>query len=63
MAAASAAKMIPARAWHRMCTGSGTKGTRHYDWATLEVASDDTPGGQPDGTECCWPGGTATPAR
>jgi hypothetical protein len=25
-----------------MRTGSGTKGTRHYDWAMLEVASDDT---------------------
>jgi hypothetical protein len=29
----------------RMRTGSGTKGTRHYDWAMLEVTSDDTPGG------------------
>ena len=28
--AAAAAGMIPA--WHRMRTGSGTKGTRHYDW-------------------------------
>jgi len=27
----------------RMRTGSGTKGTRHYDWAMLEVTSDDTP--------------------
>jgi SRSO17 transposase len=41
--AAEAVGMIPARAWHRMRTGSGTKGTRHYDWAMLEVASDDTP--------------------
>jgi hypothetical protein len=32
-----------------MRTGSGTKGTRHYDWAMLEVASDDTPGGHEDG--------------
>jgi len=47
--AAGAARMIPARAWHRMRTGSGTKGTRHYDWAMLEVTSDDTPDGQPDG--------------
>jgi SRSO17 transposase len=31
--AAAAAGMIPARAWQRMRTGSGTKGTRHYDWA------------------------------
>ena len=42
-AAAAAAGLIPARAWHRMRTGSGTKGTRHYDWAMLEVTSDDTP--------------------
>jgi hypothetical protein len=47
--AASAVKMIPACAWHRMRTGSGTKGTRHYDWAMLEVASDDTPDGHGDG--------------
>jgi hypothetical protein len=37
---AAAALMIPARAWHRRRTGSGTKGTRHYDWAMLEAASD-----------------------
>ncbi len=47
--AAAAARMIPARAWHRMRTGSGTKGTRHYDWAMLEVTSDDTPDGHSDG--------------
>ena len=47
--AAAAARMIPARAWHRMRTGSGTKGTRHYDWAMLEVTSDDTPDGHGDG--------------
>ena len=47
--AAGAAGMIPARAWHRMRTGSGTKGTRHYDWAMLEVTSDDTPDGHDDG--------------
>ena len=40
MTAAAAAVLIPARAWHRMRTGSGTKGTRHYDWAMLEVTSD-----------------------
>jgi SRSO17 transposase len=49
MTAAVAAGMIPHRAWHRMRTGSGTKGTRHYDWAMLEVASDDTPDGHDDG--------------
>ena len=41
--AAGAAGLIPARAWQRMRTGSGTKGTRCYDWAMLKVASDDTP--------------------
>jgi SRSO17 transposase len=47
--AAAAAGMIPARAWHRMRTGSGTKETRHYDWAMVEVTSDDTPGGHDGG--------------
>ena len=47
--AAGAAGLIPARAWHRMRTGSGTKGTRHYDWAMLEVTGDDTPGGHAGG--------------
>jgi SRSO17 transposase len=32
-----------------MRTGSGTKGTRHYDWAMLEVNSDDTPDGHSPG--------------
>ena len=45
----TAAGMIPAHAWHRMRTGSGTKGTRHYDWAMLEVTSDDSPEGHGDG--------------
>ena len=49
LTAAGAARMIPARAWHRMRTGSGTKGTRHYDWAMLEVTSDDTPEGHDGG--------------
>jgi hypothetical protein len=47
--AADAVGMIPPHAWHRMRTGSGTKGARHYDWAMLEVTSDDTPGGDEDG--------------
>src|SRR5260370_6157707 len=47
--AAAAAGVIPVRAWHRMRTGSGTKGTRHYDWAMLQVTSDDTPGGHDGG--------------
>jgi hypothetical protein len=49
MTAAGAARMIPHYAWHRMRTGSGTKGTRRYDWAMLEVTSDDTPGGHGGG--------------
>ncbi len=49
MTAAAAAGMIPHNAWHRMRTGSGTKGTQHYDWAMLQVTSDDTPGGHEDG--------------
>jgi len=49
LTAAGAARMIPARAWHRMRTGSGTKGTRHYDWAMLQVTSDDTPQGHDGG--------------
>jgi SRSO17 transposase len=44
LTAAEATRLIPGRAWHRMPTGAGTKGTRHYDWAMLEVTSDDTPG-------------------
>jgi hypothetical protein len=47
--AAAAAGLIPACAWHRMRTGSETKGTRHHDRAMLEVTSDDTPGGHGDG--------------
>jgi SRSO17 transposase len=49
MTAAAAAAVIPARAWHRMRTGSGTKGTRHHDWAMLEVTGDDTLQGYGDG--------------
>ena len=47
--AAAAARLIPARAWQRMRTGHGTKGARHYDWAMLEVTSDNTPAGHQDG--------------
>jgi SRSO17 transposase len=49
LTAAQAVRLIPAGAWHRMRTGSGTKGTRHYDWAMLEVTSDDTPEGHEEG--------------
>jgi hypothetical protein len=62
MTAAGAAGLIPARAWQRLRTGSGTKGTRHYDWAMLEVTSDDTPAGTTAGTASRWSGGTAIPA-
>jgi SRSO17 transposase len=44
MTAAQAARLIPRRAWHRVRTGHGSKGLRHYDWAMLEVTSDDAPG-------------------
>jgi SRSO17 transposase len=49
LTATDAARLIPAGAWHRMRTGSGTKGSRHYDWAMLEVTSDDTPEGHAGG--------------
>jgi SRSO17 transposase len=42
--AAGAVKLIPHGGWQRMRTGHGTKGSRHYDWAMLEVTSDDAPG-------------------
>src|SRR5580704_7720443 len=50
MTAAQAARLIPRDAWHRIRTGHGSKGLRHYDWAMLEVTGDDTPGdGRDDG--------------
>jgi SRSO17 transposase len=45
LTAARAARLIPNGAWQRMRTGHGTKGSRHYDWAMLEVTGDDAPGG------------------
>ncbi|MET7685619.1 transposase [Streptomyces sp. NPDC005423] len=48
MTCKDALKLIPARAWQRMRTGTGFKGTRDYDWAMLEVTADDTPDGQDD---------------
>jgi SRSO17 transposase len=44
LTAAGAVRLIPRGAWQRMRTGHGTKGSRHYDWAMLEVTSDDVPG-------------------
>jgi SRSO17 transposase len=49
MAAAAAAALIPARAWQRMPTGTGTKGIRDYDWAMIAVTGDDTPECQEEG--------------
>ena len=49
MTAARAARLIPRDSWHRIRTGRGSKGLRHYDWAMLEVTSDDTPDGHGDG--------------
>ncbi len=46
LTAAGALRLIPRGAWQRMRTGHGTKGSRHYDWAMLEVTSDDAPGDQ-----------------
>ena len=61
LTAAGAVKLIPRGAWQRIRTGYGTKGSRHYDWAMLEVTGDDTPAtAAMTGTACCWSGGTAT---
>ncbi len=50
LTAAGAVKLIPHGAWQRMRTGHGTKGSRQYDWAMLEVTGDDAPGdGRDDG--------------
>ncbi len=50
LTAAGAARLIPRGGWQRMRTGHGTKGSRHYDWAMLEVTGDDAPGdGRDDG--------------
>jgi len=46
LTAAGAVRLIPRGAWQRMRTGHGSKGSRHYDWAMLEVTGDDAPGGQ-----------------
>jgi SRSO17 transposase len=40
-------KVLPHH-WMRMQTGHGTKGTREYDWAWLDVRADDTPSGHTD---------------
>ncbi|MFF3518697.1 IS701 family transposase, partial [Streptomyces sp. NPDC002573] len=40
-------KVLPHQ-WMRMRAGHGTKGTREYDWAWLDVRADDTPNGHGD---------------
>jgi SRSO17 transposase len=45
----AAAASVPARAWQRMPTGTGTKGIRDYDWAMIEITGDDNPGDQEEG--------------
>ena len=52
MTTAQAARLIPREAWHRIRTGHGSKGLRHYDWAMLEVTGDDTPGDGDDDGHC-----------
>jgi hypothetical protein len=47
LTAAGAVRHIPRGAWQRMRTGHGTTGSRQYDWAMLEVTSDDAPGDRP----------------
>ena len=47
LTAAGAVRLIPRGAWQRMRTGHGTKGSRQYDWAMLEVTGDDAPGDRP----------------
>jgi SRSO17 transposase len=37
------ARLVPARAWARMRTGSATKGAKDYHWALLTIEPDDTP--------------------
>jgi SRSO17 transposase len=46
LSVAKAKALVPAGAWQRMRTGTGSKGARDYDWAMLEVRADDTPDGQ-----------------
>jgi SRSO17 transposase len=43
MTCTQALRLLPARAWQRMRTGTGSKGARDYDWAMLQVTADDTP--------------------
>ena len=44
------ATRLPRDAWHRICTGPGSKGEHHYDWAMLEVT------GAGHRARCTWSG-------
>jgi SRSO17 transposase len=44
-----AAGLVKPAMWHRMRTGSATKGAKDYDWAMIAVTPDDTPEGHDDG--------------
>jgi SRSO17 transposase len=49
---ADAVRLVPAGAWHRMRTGTATKGAKNYDRAMITVQGDDTPPGpQADGQD------------
>lgn len=55
--ASELAKLLPARSWQRLRTGTGGKGDRHYDWAVIDVLPDDTP--DPDEPDEPGPGSEA----
>ena len=44
-----AAGLVKPAMWHRMRTGSATKGAKDYDWAMIAITPDDTPAGHDDG--------------
>jgi SRSO17 transposase len=48
--------------WMRLATGHGTKGTREYDWAWLDIRADDAPDGRRRAPASWSPAATATPA-
>ncbi|GAA1899609.1 IS701 family transposase [Streptomyces sodiiphilus] len=37
-------RKVPRRAWQRLSAGRGAKGPRHYDWATIDLVPEVTPG-------------------
>ncbi|MER7577571.1 transposase, partial [Streptomyces sp. NPDC126514] len=47
--------------WMRRQTGHGTKGTREYDWAWLDVRPDDTPDENENENETAAGAGTSVP--